>query len=58
MNGWCYTVKQALFDIFCLFYNQGVEGAYDEGMAKQYTERPAEFNDEAKKWTRDFASMF
>ena len=54
----CYTVKQALFDIFCLFYNQGVEGAYDEGMAKQYTERPAEFNDEAKKWTRDFASMF
>ena len=54
----CYTVKQALLDIFCLFYNQGVEGAYDEGMAKQYTERPAEFNDEAKKWTRDFASMF
>ena len=51
-------MKQALFDIFCLFYNQGVEGAYDEGMAKQYTERPAEFNDEAKKWTRDFASMF
>ena len=54
----CYTVKQALFDIFCLFYNQGVEGAYDEEMAKQYVERPAEFNAEAKKWTKDFASMF
>ena len=54
----CYTVKQALFDIFCLFYNQGVEGAYDEGMAKQYVERPAEFNAEAKNWTKEYASMF
>ena len=52
-----YTVKQALFDIFCLFYNQGVEGAYDEQMAYDYQHNRQKFNDEAKKWTRDFASM-
>ena len=52
-----YTVKQALFDIFCLFYNQGVEGAYDEQMAYDYIHNRQKFNDEARKWTRDFASM-
>ena len=53
-----YTVKQALFDIFCLFYNQGVEGAYDEQMAKLYLNEPEKLNNEAKKWTQQFASMF
>ena len=53
-----YTVKQALFDIFCLFYNQGVEGAYDEQMAQLYLKEPEKFNNEAKKWTQQFASMF
>ena len=53
-----YTVKQALFDIFCLFYNQGVEGAYDEEMARKYLNEPEKFNEEARKWTKDFASMF
>ena len=53
-----YTVKQALFDIFCLFYNQGVEGAYDEEMARLYQKEPEKFNNEAKKWTQQFASMF
>ena len=53
-----YTVKQALFDIFCLFYNQGVEGAYDEKMAQLYKNNPQKFNDEAKNWTQKFASMF
>ena len=53
-----YTVKQALFDIFCLFYNQGVEGAYDEQMAQLYEKEPEKFNNEAKKWTQQFASMF
>ena len=50
-----YTMKQALFDIFCLFYNQGVQGAYDEAMANQYLNRRDEFNAEAKKWTEQFA---
>ena len=31
-----YTVKQALFDIFCLFSNQGVDSPYDEEMAFLY----------------------
>ena len=53
-----YTVKQALFDIFCLFHNQGVEGAYDEEMARLYQKEPEKFNNEAKKWTQQFASMF
>ena len=53
-----YTVKQALFDIFCLFYNQGVESAYDEKMAQLYKNNPQKFNDEAKNWTQKFASMF
>ena len=53
-----YTVKQALFDIFCLFYNQGVEGAYDEQMAQLYLKEPEKFNNEARKWTQQFASMF
>ena len=52
-----YTVKQALFDIFCLFYNQGVEGAYDEQMAYLYQNQPQIFNEEAKKWTKEFASI-
>ena len=53
-----YTVKQALFDIFCLFYNQGVEGAYDEGMANLYKNNPVKFNEEARQWTQKFAAMF
>ena len=53
-----YTVKQALFDIFCLFHNQGVEGAYDEEMAQLYKNNPEKFNNEAKRWTQQFASMF
>ena len=52
-----YTVKQALFDIFCLFYNQGVEGAYDDQMAYLYQNQPQKFNEEAKKWTKEFASI-
>jgi hypothetical protein len=28
-----YTVKQALFDIFCLFFKQGVDTPYSEDMA-------------------------
>ena len=52
-----YTVKQALFDIFCLFHNQGVEGAYDEEMANLYKNNPTQFNANAKEWTKLYASM-
>ena len=50
-------MKQALFDIFCLFYNQGVIGAYDEAMADQYLNHRDEFDAEAKRWTDKFAKM-
>ena len=51
----CYGVKQALFDIFCLFHNQGIDSPYDEKMALQYRDHPEEFNEIAKKWTEEFA---
>ena len=56
VKGSFYTVKQALFDIFCLFYNQGVDAPFDEQMAKLFLENPQAFNNEAKRWTQKFAS--
>ena len=53
----CYGVKQALFDIFCLFYNQGIESPYDEAIAKQYKEKRQEFDAMAKEWTKKYASF-
>ena len=52
-----YTVKQALFDIFCLFYKQGVDSAYSESMANDYLNNSQKFNEEAKRWTKQFAPM-
>ena len=51
-----YTVKQALFDIFCLFYNQGVVGAYDQKMAELYMNNRQAFNAEARNWTQLYAN--
>ena len=51
-----YTVKQALFDIFCLFYNQGVKGAYDQKMAELYMNNRQAFNAEARNWTQLYAN--
>ena len=51
----CYGVKQALFDIFCLFYNQGVESPYDDAIAKQYKDNRPEFDALAKEWTAKYA---
>jgi ubiquitin-protein ligase len=51
-----YTVKQALFDIFCLFSNQGVKSAYDEKLAELYVSNPEEFDKEARRWTKLYAS--
>ena len=55
VKGGFYTVKQALFDIFCLFYNQGVDSAFDEKMAADYRNNPEAFNNEARKWTQMYA---
>ena len=52
-----YTVKQALFDIFCLFFRQGIESAYSEEMAAKYRDHTEQFNEEAKKWTKLYASI-
>ena len=52
-----YTVKQALLDIFCLFYKQGVDSAYKDSMANDYVNNPEKFNEEAKSWTKQFAPM-
>ena len=51
----CYGVKQAPFDIFCLFYNQGIDSPYDEAIAEQYKNRRSEFDALALKWTKDYA---
>jgi ubiquitin-conjugating enzyme E2 D/E len=52
-----YAVKQALFDIFCLFYNQGIDSPYDDQMAMDYRDNPEKFNEIAKKWTKEFAPL-
>ena len=51
-----YGIKQALFDIFCLFYNQGIDDSYDETMAEEYYKERDIFNEKARKWTLQYAS--
>ena len=51
-----YTVKQALFDIFFFFFNQGVESAYDNQMANLYVNNPDQFNATARQWTSMYAT--
>ena len=51
----CYGVKQALFDIFCLFYNQGADSPYDEEMANLYRNNREKFNAIAEDWTEKYA---
>ena len=52
-----YGVKQALFDIFCLFYKQGFESPYDEEMAMQYLNDRKKFDEIAKEWTMKYARL-
>ena len=56
VKGSPYTVKQALFDIFCLFYNQGVDSAYDDNMKNKYANNRAQFEEEARNWTKQYAT--
>ena len=51
----CYGVKQALIDIFCLFYNQNSDSAYNENMAVEYRTNKEQFNTKAKNYTQQFA---
>ena len=51
----CYGVKQALIDIFCLFYNQNIKSAYNENMAQEYQTNMNQFNAKAKNYTQQFA---
>ena len=53
-----YGIKQALFDIFCLFFDQGVESCYDERMGIQYRDNTAEFNKIAAEWTHRYAKYY
>jgi len=50
-----YGVKQALIDIFCLFYNQNIKSAYDINMAAEYQSNMSNFNSKAKMYTQQFA---
>ena len=52
-----YAVKQALFDIFYLFFTQGIESPYDQGMKELYIKNPQQFNNNARQWTQKYASM-
>ena len=52
-----YTVKNALIDIFCCLYNQGnCDCFYDENMLQQYCNNYQSFKEEARKWTKKYAS--
>jgi ubiquitin-conjugating enzyme E2 D/E len=51
-----YGVKKALFDIFCLFFEQGADSPYEEEMANDYVKNRDKFNENAKKWTLQYAT--
>jgi len=57
VKGVPYTVKQALFDIFGLFYHQGKDSPYDIQMAEDYANNRPKFNEEARKWTEMYAKI-
>ena len=52
-----YGVKQALFDIFCLFDEQNPCSAYNNEMADLYENNRELFNKKAKECTRKYATM-
>ena len=51
-----YNVKRAIIDIFCFFYENSTISAYDIEMKEQFTNNPEKFYEEAKKWTKLYAS--
>jgi ubiquitin-conjugating enzyme E2 D/E len=53
----CYGVKQALFDIFYLFFTQGVESPYSDEMKELYQKNRTQFEENAREWTKKYANM-
>ena len=51
-------MKNALFDIFCLFYIQSLDCAYDVIMCDLFRNNIDKFNAEAKKWTELYAKCW
>ena len=52
-----YTMKQALFDIFCLFYVHDVEGAFRDKKENLYINNRDQYEANARKWTELYASI-
>ena len=52
-----YTMKQALFDIFCLFYVHDVIGVFNDKKAKLYSSNRDQYEANARKWTELYASI-
>ena len=52
-----YTMKQALFDIFCLFYVHDVKGVFNDKKAKLYISNRDQYEANARKWTELYASI-
>ena len=52
-----YTMKQALFDIFCLFYVHDVKGVFNDKKAKLYYYNRDQYEANARKWTELYASI-
>ena len=52
-----YRVKQALIDIFCLFYNQNVKFAYNDAIGNEYESDINKFNATARLYTQKFAQQ-
>jgi len=53
----CYGVKQALFDIFYLFFTQGVDSPYSDDMKALYQKDKNKFEENAREWTKKYANM-
>ena len=53
----CYGVKQALYDIFYLFYDQGTDSPYDTKMCDLYKSNPKKFEEIARQWTQNYAKI-
>ena len=50
-----YTMKQAIYDIFCLFYFQFKKYEIDDNSAMRRTGNERLFIEEARRWTQQFA---
>ena len=53
-----YTMKQAIYDIFCLFYHQIKKFEIDDKFAEARVPNVDKFNEEARRWTQLYASIF